>query len=258
VSELSPLRPYWRVVASSVPGVSHTRSGLECQDAHVWLEREDGISVAAIADGAGSAARGGVGAEIAARTAAELLLTSQLAGEETLEAHIGMALRAARMAVLAAASEQGCAPRDLATTLIVIVLGHETVGVGQIGDGATVLADEHGDLHLLTAPSADEYINETTFLTADDGLDEAQIVVSRRAASRIAAFTDGLQRLALKMPSGEPHAPFFAPLFHFAAQPLEPAEAVSQLETFLRSPRIMERADDDLTLLLAAYNGLEP
>ena len=31
-------------------------------------------------------------------------------------------------------------------------------------------------------------------------------------------FSDGLQRLALKLPEGTPHAPFFTPLFRFATR----------------------------------------
>src|SRR5690349_3357490 len=63
----------WRVVASSVAGISHARSGDECQDAHCWVRTGNGMIIAAVADGAGSAAMGGLGAEVAVRTAVERL-----------------------------------------------------------------------------------------------------------------------------------------------------------------------------------------
>jgi hypothetical protein len=59
--------------------------------------------------------------------------------------------------------------------------------------------------------------------------------------------------LALKIPEGTPHGPFFAPLFRFSGEWKEEEDAKQQLESFLRSPRVSERTDDDLTLLLATF-----
>ena len=69
----------------------------------------------------------------------------------------------------------------------------------------------------------------------------------------MAAFTDGLQMLALSMPSGEAHAEFFTAAFRFAAGIADGETARQQLHAFLTSPRMRERADDDLTLVLTAY-----
>jgi hypothetical protein len=197
---------------------------------------------------------GGIGAEVAARAAVDFLKSTTVAGREDdeLRSQLVGALKAAREAVLAAAEQRSAAPRDLATTLIVLAPTNRRVAAAQVGDGAAVYADAGGRLQALTRPSADEYINETTFVTSDGWLEAAQIEVSPRGVTRVAAFTDGLQRLALKMPSGDPHPPFFAPLFHFVAQTEESSDALKQLEVFLQSPRIVQREDDDLTLLLAA------
>ena len=54
--EAPNLRPMWNVAAATVAGASHLRRGLPTQDAHQWKVLADGIFVAAIADGAGSAA----------------------------------------------------------------------------------------------------------------------------------------------------------------------------------------------------------
>jgi hypothetical protein len=63
--------PHWRVVAASVRGTSHEKTGQPCQDAHCW----DILAVLAVtvADGAGSATLGEVGATIAAQTAIDTL-----------------------------------------------------------------------------------------------------------------------------------------------------------------------------------------
>jgi hypothetical protein len=64
-----------------------------------------------------------------------------------------------------------------------------------------------------------------------------------------------LANLALKIPEGTPHKPFFAPLFRFSGEWKEEEDAKQQLESFLRSPRVCERTDDDLTLLLATFSS---
>jgi hypothetical protein len=104
----------------------------------------------------------------------------------------------------------------------------------------------------LATPQSGEYVNETTFLTSPEALQTAQVGVWRGMPRYIAAFSDGLQMLALKMPAGLPHAPFFTPLFRFVASMTDATDAQDQLATLLRSPRVREHTDDDVTLLLAA------
>jgi hypothetical protein len=61
--------------------------------------------------------------------------------------------------------------------------------------------------------------------------------------------------LALNMLVGEPHKPFFFPLFDFAANAEDKNLAKEQLVKFLSSERITQRTDDDLTLVIAAFNN---
>ena len=91
-----------------------------------------------------------------------------------------------------------------------------------------------------------------TTLISPDALGTAQIAVRRLSVAHVAVISDGLQMLALKMPRGVPHEPFFSPLFRFVAEVDDEAVAAEQLESFLRSQRVRDRTDDDLTLLLAA------
>ena len=105
----------------------------------------------------------------------------------------------------------------------------------------------------LTQPEQGEYLNETKFLICPDAVETAQVSIWQGQPAHLAIFSDGLQMLALKMPDGRPHSPFFAPLFRFVASVSDPTEAQEQLEAFLRSPRVTERTNDDLTLILAAF-----
>lgn len=243
------------MVAASVRGTSHERSGQECQDAHHWLVVGERLVLAAIADGAGSARLGGLGAETAVRAAIASLASSgadAATGEQWWRRHLMAALAAARDAVLEQAAVRGETQRELATTLILLVATPELAAAVQVGDGAALLRANSGELISLTRPPSDEYINQTTFLVSDEGVETAQLGFWRGEVQAVAVLTDGLQRLALRMPEGTPHAPFFSPLFRFITETTDLSQAHKQLQAFLRSPRITERADDDLTLLLAA------
>ncbi|MBC8229713.1 SUMF1/EgtB/PvdO family nonheme iron enzyme [bacterium] len=70
---LSHSRIGWKVLGASVRGTSHTKSGQPCQDAHAWVKLPDGTLVAAVSDGAGSAALAEVGADSAVKAAVRVL-----------------------------------------------------------------------------------------------------------------------------------------------------------------------------------------
>ncbi len=167
-----------------------------------------------------------------------------------LETVLLQTLAAARDAVKAEAERQAIAVREYASTAIAIVATSEWVAVAQIGDGAAVVRDLDGNAIALTQPQQGEYANQTTFLTSDNALDTAQTRIWNGRATHLALFSDGLQRLALEMPEGTPFDRFFNPLFQFVAQNLDETEGNRQLVAFLQSPRVTQRTDDDLTLLL--------
>ncbi|HLJ55071.1 MAG TPA: PP2C family serine/threonine-protein phosphatase [Chthonomonadaceae bacterium] len=253
--------PRWKVASVSVRGTSHERAGGVCQDSHCVRETAPDRLIAAIADGAGSAARSEIGAEIAARTAVDALcelLADGGAPPNTDEAW-AIALRAAmdraRAAVECEAERLGLTPRELASTLILLFATPALAAAAQIGDGAAVIADADGELAILTVPQSGEYLNETTFLVTPGAVEAAQTAVWRGPMRFAAAFSDGLQILALRLSDHSPHPPFFAPLMQFIAAERDMEEAQAKLASFLVSPRITERADDDLTLLLAQWAG---
>ena len=246
----------WRVAAASVRGTSHEKVGQLCQDAHHWHKLPNSVLVAAVGDGAGSASLGKVGAIVATQTAVETICAEQsrlysnldeLGWQEILNS----ALSAAKVAVEAEAAVCGLAARDLATTLIIVVATPESIAAVQVGDGLAVAGDGDGNVIALTSAQRGEYVNETTFLVSPNAVDTAQVNLWHGAMSNIAVFSDGLQMLAVNMNDGTPYIPFFTPLFRFMADMEDENEAKEQLAAFLRSPRITDRTDDDLTLLLA-------
>jgi hypothetical protein len=248
--------PLWRVVAASATGKRHLQQRQPCQDALRWETHADGWLFAAVADGAGSARFGEVGAATAATAALVALrrcFATTGACRDALPAEpvLRDVLSAARAAVLAEATNRATTPGELATTLVCAVSAPGWVAAVQVGDGAAVLGDAEGQFRSLTRPLAGEYLNETVFLTSETMLAQAQFQTWSGQARQLALFSDGLQMLALKMPDGTPHAPFFKPLFAWLDRRGEPEAARAELEGWLTSPRVSERTDDDLTLLLA-------
>ncbi len=255
----SSLSSHWRVVSASVMGTSHQKRSQPCQDAHFYQVLPNGVLVAAVADGAGSALWADVGAQIAVKT-----VVNSLAQGDTIPAcddevpwktFLFDILKESRSAVETEALRREISPREFACTLIFVVATSELVAAIQVGDGAAVLGDSQGNIIGLTTPPMGEYINETVFLVSDGALETAQFSFWKGKPAHLALFSDGLQLLALKMPSGSPHSPFFSPLFRFMDAIADEKEAEEQLVSFLRSPRVTERTDDDLTLLLASYSG---
>jgi hypothetical protein len=245
----------WRVIGAAVQGVSHERLGLPCQDAQGYLRLPGGELLIALADGAGSAARSDEGARLAVQIAIESL-AGGLAGqtpEDELD-FIGLLLSAydeARQALLDLAEEAGELPRLFATTLSLVVILEGKLAVGQLGDGVVVCREPGGELFVASPQQRGEYANETYFLTQEDALEQVDIQVFENEVEALAVMSDGLARLALRLPSQEPHSPFFSPLFAFLTSVEAEAEGEEKLAAFLASERIRARTDDDKALVLA-------
>lgn len=258
-TNLEPIS-HWQVVAASVCGTSHMRNKQLCQDAHHWQILPDNVLVIAAADGAGSASQGKVGAMVAVETAIETLVHQQvtrdsLEEDAIVQSLLNQSFLAAKKAVEDEAIACGKQPQDLATTLIIVIATPDMVAVAQVGDGLAVAKDHMGNLLALTTPDNGEYINETTFLTSSHALDTAQMRLWRETIVNIGVLTDGLQMLALNMVVGEPHKPFFFPLFDFVEKAEDKTVAKEELVRFLGSERITQRTDDDLTLILAGFRN---
>jgi hypothetical protein len=246
----------WQVVGAAVPGTSHRKMGLPCQDAQTTRLLSNGTVLVALADGAGTAERSQEGARqavdralICLEAALTLATPQDDAGWEVL---IRDAFQQARQGVLQIAEENGISLKAFATTLICAVVSDCWSSVGQIGDGAVVAADMQDDYFTFIQPQRGEYANETNFLTMENASDLLAVRVLSRPVRALAVMSDGLTRLALKIPGYDPHIPFFKPLFAFATEIEGQDQAVVQLEAFLNSERVNNRTDDDKALVLAA------
>jgi hypothetical protein len=252
--------PAWRIIRTSVRGSSHEKRGQPCQDANdCRLIAPDWVALA-VADGAGSAAHSDVGAQTAAACAVTVLsdhMRAHLANEKSVNDEAGWravmddVLRASQAAVRKEAEIRGVPVRELASTLLVVLLGPDLTLAVQVGDGATVVQFEDGEVTALTRPQPGEYINEATFLTASDALKCAQFALRPVPVRSAAVLTDGLQMLALEHEGWTPHRPFFQPLFDFVEGQTDSEAVQAAFEEIMTSPRVRSRTDDDLTLVVA-------
>jgi hypothetical protein len=122
----------------------------------------------------------------------------------------------------------------------------------QIGDGGIVL-DVGNGIELAITPMTGEYANATHFVTDDDAPQRLTVRVYAQPARRAAAFSDGLQRLALDLASGTPHEPLFTRLFGVlaGATAANLDDLQQALLRFLDGAGVNERTDDDKSLALA-------
>jgi hypothetical protein len=248
----------WRTLGVSVCGTSHLARGTPCQDAHQIRTLVNRTVVIAVADGAGSAARSEEGSRLAVQASVEALTASlgnlKVLPDTSLADALTGAASCARAALLDAAgvTTNIAAPSanvdEFATTLLLVAITCQWIGVLQVGDGAIAALDDGGDVQILTVADGSEYLNETTFLTSHNWFESAYSnVVPADRYSGIAVMSDGLQVLATNYADNTAHLPFFLPLFRFAARE---QSSEDELRSFLRSEKVCARTDDDKTLVI--------
>lgn len=257
----------WNYIFGNEVGTSHVRAGTRCQDeVAVAVDRTaEGRDVLAIfvCDGAGSAAEGGTGAELAVQASLDFL--AEHAPRLDFELSDGLAralLGTARKAIDERGVQSETAVREYACTYLA-VLSVDSLGtiVIQLGDGGIVVDFGEG-LGCLTEPMNGEYANSTRFLTEAGYLELAQIRCVETRVHRAAIFTDGLQSLGIDQATNTPHEPFFRPFFGALESTPVPKDDDHPLQgaftRFLQSDQVNQRTDDDKSLAVAVWMATDP
>jgi len=258
----------WRTGYASAVGTSHIATGVPCQDASgcVVITEPDGsgILIAAVSDGAGSAAHSEKGSR---KTVDRFLadfgcLVVKDPSLATLDEPAVMSwLRDLHRDLAESAMAAGHAPSDYACTLLGAVVGPALAVFVQIGDGAIVFREAgSGNYSWVFWPQNGEFANVTNFLTQADFEDAVQIDRTDVPPVELAIFSDGIERLVLDMANRSVHAPALTPIFQWLATTGAPA--ISNGETpgllaFLNSDKVNSRTDDDKSLVVATRVSAE-
>lgn len=237
----------WRIVGASIRGGAH-RSG-SCQDAWYAVRLPGQRFVAAVADGAGSAIHGGIGAAIAVSEAVTSLARAAKLSCEWVpsEEEVRGAVRGAADAVARRALEHGHPVVEYATTLSVVAGGVDHLVWGQVGDGAVIRSTRQGTFVTVSPPDSGDWTNETFFITA--GLSRLTVGRLDQPVSSVALITDGLRRLALRSDQ-TPYAPFFSPLAAHVRGSRDTDAACRAVYAWLQGPDVAARTADDVTLVV--------
>ena len=243
-------------------GSAHEKLGLPCQDRFECIaSNEHATFIAAVADGAGSASLAQIGAELAVEVITASSLLGVRAGRQDLDRVLWDGASLARTRIFEEAAARGVEARELACTLLAVVATPVGGAALQIGDGVMVVRDLGEAWRWLFWPQKGEYANSTFFLTDDTALDEAKLTPLPYDVQDIAMLSDGLESLALHFATRTAHAPFFRNAFANVYSSQEQGELLglsAALSSFLRSPAVRARTDDDVTLVLATRRSVGP
>lgn len=257
----------WNFAQGSVAGTSHVRAGTVCQD-RVGCRLltgsnnvADALLIACVADGAGSARFSAEAAELATTEFIHAVEQRIHDGDDLSVDLIQFGFEAARQSIITRAAERNEPLREFATTLLSMVAGPKSTVIGQIGDGVILYRSQPGEWECPFWPQRGEYANMTRFITDEDYPDHLQVLAVEQQFSDIMLTSDGLQSLALHYASRSVHQPFCDGLFRSFPTVPEPGElklVSEQICQFLASPRVTDRTDDDLSLVMASRCAAEP
>jgi uncharacterized protein YsxB (DUF464 family) len=158
----------WKSISCEVQGRGHIKTASPCQDKTIVCSR-NGVSIIALADGAGSAKLSHLGAECVINSASDFIADNFLS---LIENSDGRQVKLLILETINAnlekiAEEYECTLNDLASTLLLVAVCEEWYIIIHIGDGVIGYLDGT-DLKIASFPDNGEYSNITTFVTSSN------------------------------------------------------------------------------------------
>ncbi|AZZ90334.1 protein phosphatase 2C domain-containing protein [Hahella sp. KA22] len=242
--------PAWKVVAASVAGPHHVRDGLPCQDAFSWRVIGERL-VAAISDGAGSAAQSEQGSRILSQCVVDAFAENVAAPLQESEVRriAEQAIEACRTQLLQTYPDANLA--DFHATLAAVVMDDRGGFVLQIGDGmAAAVQERQWAPCLLCLPENGDYAEETFFFTLDGWRRHLRITPVPADYDELILVTDGAYSFTAKPAANGLDRDFIAPVCAFLEQNDEERGVVA-LKQILDHANARRISGDDKTLLWA-------
>ncbi len=242
----------WLAAVDYRQGSLHRAHHQPCQDFGLVVKPSIGCVVGALADGDSGARLSHIGAQSAVKTAAASLSGSAMDHSETNGEDLETALQAVRDALLKEASDRACAVEELATSLLAFVLTEERIAAIRVGDGFLISGAPSQPYRTVGQPFAAVPVSVTD---PDAGV---EITIMDGPVTFVAAGTEGLQELTIRPEDGRPYSSFLRPLNSYLSAAESDDEIHLGIREFLRSDRLAEHVEDDVTLLLCGWRADRP
>jgi hypothetical protein len=248
----------WFCPTAFVRGSAHVDTGIPCQDYCAVQSFPNNLVIAALSDGAGSAAFASVGARLSVRFTLDFLskhaVLSSL-NEQTFHQMFSALIFELQERLHHVSRILNAPVSEVSCTLLSVVAMPDWSAAVQIGDGLVVrrCANREG-YELLFRPYKGEYANETVFLTHPQAPQFVQASFSRNAPRFICLSSDGMERLALVLKQDAyASQSFFRSLEASTRDIADDVQGSAELEAFLSSERVTKRTNDDTSMILLSF-----
>lgn len=250
----------WRTAYASVIGTSHQKNSTLCQDSGRCriVRADDGSEylLAVASDGAGSAIRSEIGAQLAVdsflQQFGEAVVKTPLTDID--RAFVIGWMQNINAQIAEQAQQESLHTREFSCTILAAIVGPENAIFFQIGDGAiVVLGLDDTDYGHMFWPQHGEFANQTNFLFQDNIAETLLFEFIKKPFKSVAIFTDGIERLVLDFSSQSVYSPSLRPIFDWLEKcdPSAEESPSTPLIAYLNSDHINSRTDDDKTLVMA-------
>jgi hypothetical protein len=250
----------FRVFAAKAIGKSHIDLGIPCQDAFAF-ELIDDVLIAAVCDGAGSAAISHIGSQTAATHVVNYLAALCRSGHavaqmsvEAFKSEVEKAVLEIQSVLHALAITENTTINAYAATLVGVVATRAGGYFFHIGDGMAIAQTMLDNNHhtIISLPENGEYANETYFITGAEWRTHLRITPITIAIDILALMSDGAAPFVMNKTNTDFFRPFIDPVTHYL-QSVSEQEGSAALSGTLADVRTYQITSDDKALLIAQW-----
>lgn len=243
----------WKVIATAVRGTSHLEQNIPCQDAFSWTVEND-ILIAVVSDGAGSAQKSEIGADVVTKTIINHFIPlssdpTKMSDSDFIKQEITNAIEKARESLVGL--NESLSLHDYYATVVGCIIT-PTLGIFfHIGDGlGAAVYDNDWIACDMTLPENGEFSDQTYFYTQDNWQQHLRVTEFDANVQYLILMSDGAMSFAAAKQLKGLEPKFIVPVTRYLEQHSEQQGNIALQET-LDSPQSYSITSDDKTLLWA-------